>query len=55
MLIDDNGQLIRCPDSDIRIMGRNTQGVKIFNIDEKSSVVSVERVVEQDEDGEDEI
>ena len=55
MLIDDNGQLIRCPVSDIRIMGRNTQGVKIFNIDEKSSVVSVERVVEQDEDGEDEI
>ena len=50
MLIDDNGQLIRCPVSGIRIMGRNTQGVKIFNIDEKYSVVSVERVVEQDED-----
>ncbi len=32
MLIDDNGQLIRCPVSGIRIMGRNTQGVKIFNI-----------------------
>jgi hypothetical protein len=31
-------------------MGRNTQGVKIFNIDEKYSVVSVERVVEQDDD-----
>ena len=42
MLIDDNGQLIRCPVSDIRIMGRNTQGVKIFNIDEKSSVSSQE-------------
>ena len=55
MLIDDNGQLIRCPVSGIRIMGRNTQGVKIFNIDEKSSVVSVERVVEQDEDGEEDI
>ena len=50
MLIDDNGQLIRCPVSGIRIMGRNTQGVKIFNIDEKYSVVSVERVVEQDDD-----
>jgi DNA gyrase subunit A len=48
MLIDDNGQLIRCPVLGIRIMGRNTQGVKIFNIDEKSSVVSVERVAEQD-------
>ena len=29
-------------------MGRNTQGVKIFNISEDSSVVSVERVVEHD-------
>ena len=48
MLIDDNGQLIRCPVSGIRIMGRNTQGVKIFNISEDSSVVSVERVVEHD-------
>jgi DNA gyrase subunit A len=55
MLIDDNGQLIRCPISGIRIMGRNTQGVKIFNIDEKSSVVSVERVVEQEGEGEEEI
>jgi hypothetical protein len=35
-------------------MGRNTQGVKIFNIDEKSSVVSVERVVEQEDDVEEE-
>ena len=48
MLIDDNGQLIRCPVSGIRIMGRNTQGVKIFNISDDSSVVSVERVVEHD-------
>ena len=48
MLIDDKGQLIRCPVSGIRIMGRNTQGVKIFNISEDSSVVSVERVVEHD-------
>ena len=50
MLIDDNGQLIRCPVSGIRIMGRNTQGVKIFNISEDSSVVSVERVVEHDDE-----
>ena len=52
MLIDDNGQLIRCPVSGIRIMGRNTQGVKIFNIDENSSVVSVERVVEHEDEEE---
>ncbi len=52
MLIDDNGQLIRCPVSGIRIMGRNTQGVKIFNIDKNSSVVSVERVVEHEDEEE---
>ena len=52
MLIDDNGQLIRCPVSGIRIIGRNTQGVKIFNIDENSSVVSVERVVEHEDEEE---
>jgi len=48
MLIDNNGKLIRCPVSDIRVMGRTTQGVKIFNIDKKSHVVSVERIFESD-------
>ena len=50
MLIDDGGKLIRCPVTDIRIMGRNTQGVKIFNIEETSTVVSVERIIEQNGD-----
>ena len=50
MLIDDSGKLIRCPVTDIRIMGRNTQGVKIFNIEETSTVVSVERIIEQNGD-----
>jgi len=50
MLIDDSGKLIRCPVTDIRIMGRNTQGVKIFNIEETSIVVSVERIIEQNGD-----
>jgi len=48
MLIDNNGKLIRCPVSDIRVMGRTTQGVKIFNIDKKSHVVSVERIFESE-------
>jgi len=52
MLIDNSGKLIRCPVSDIRVMGRSTQGVKIFNIDKKSHVVSVERIFESDGDEE---
>ena len=52
MLIDDSGKLIRCPVSDIRVMGRTTQGVKIFNIDKNAHVVSVERIF--DTDGEEE-
>ena len=49
MLIDNNGKLIRCPISGIRIMGRTTQGVKIFNIDKNAHVVSVERIFESEE------
>ena len=52
MLIDNNGKLIRCPISGIRIMGRTTQGVKIFNIDKNAHVVSVERIFESEEEEE---
>jgi DNA gyrase subunit A len=52
MLVTDGGQLIRCPIDDVRIAGRNTQGVRIFKTDAVERVVSVERVSEGD--GEDE-
>jgi len=41
MLVTDGGQLIRCPVEDLRIIGRNTQGVTIFRTDENARVVSV--------------
>ncbi len=44
MLVTDAGQLIRCPVDDIRIAGRNTQGVRIFKTDSAEKVVSVERI-----------
>jgi DNA gyrase subunit A len=47
MLVTDRGQLIRCPVDDVRIAGRNTQGVRIFKTDEEETVVSVERVPEE--------
>ncbi|KAB2941051.1 DNA gyrase subunit A [Hyphomicrobium sp.] len=54
MLVTDGGQLIRCPVNDVRIAGRNTQGVRIFKTDEEERVVSVEHIPEDgsgDSDG----
>jgi DNA gyrase subunit A len=53
MLVTDRGQLIRCPVNGIRIAGRSTQGVIIFDTAEGERVVSVERISEED-GGEDE-
>ncbi|MET0431665.1 MAG: DNA gyrase subunit A [Hyphomicrobium sp.] len=50
MLVTDGGQLIRCPVHDIRIAGRNTQGVRIFKTDAEEKVVSVERITEEEAD-----
>ena len=41
MLVTDSGTLIRCPVNDVRVAGRNTQGVTIFKTDEDANVVSV--------------
>ncbi|MFG3593347.1 DNA gyrase subunit A [Bradyrhizobium sp. RDI18] len=50
MLVTDKGQLIRCPVEDIRIAGRSTQGVIVFDTAEDEHVVSVEHISE-DENG----
>jgi DNA gyrase subunit A len=56
MLVTDGGTLIRCPIDDIRIAGRNTQGVTIFKTEEDAKVVSVAHMGEtsddEEEDGE---
>ena len=46
MLVTDGGQLIRCPVDGIRVAGRGTQGVTIFDTAEGEHVVSVERISE---------
>jgi DNA gyrase subunit A len=51
MLVTDGGQLIRCPVNGIRIAGRSTQGVIVFSTAEGERVVSVERVTEEGENG----
>ena len=49
MLITKNGVAIRMPVKGIRVAGRNTQGVKLVNLDEKDLVIDVARVVPDDE------
>ncbi len=44
MLVTNGGQLIRCPVGGIRIAGRGTQGVIVFNTAEGERVVSVEHI-----------
>ncbi len=46
MLVTDGGKIIRCPVDDIRIAGRNTQGVTLFDTAEDEHVVSVARLSE---------
>ncbi|MDP7164588.1 MAG: DNA gyrase subunit A [Alphaproteobacteria bacterium] len=54
LLVTDGGQMIRCPVNDIRIAGRNTQGVTLFSTAEGERVVSVARLCDGGEDGDDE-
>ena len=53
MLVTDKGKLIRCPVDGIRIAGRSTQGVIVFDTAEGERVVSVERISEEAGEGED--
>ncbi|MFL6720216.1 MAG: DNA gyrase C-terminal beta-propeller domain-containing protein, partial [Sphingomonas sp.] len=50
MLVTDQGKMIRTTVGDIRVMGRNTQGVTIFRVAEGEHVVSVAKIEEADEE-----
>ncbi len=49
ILSTDQGQVIRMKISDISVLGRNTQGVRLINLDEKQEVVSGLAVVMDEE------
>lgn len=53
MMVSNGGQLIRCPIHDVRIAGRNTQGVTLFRVAADEDVVSVSLVDDADEDQDD--
>jgi DNA gyrase subunit A len=46
MLISDHGTLIRTPVSDVSVMGRNTQGVRLVTLSEGEKLAGLERIVE---------
>ena len=50
MLVTDQAKMIRTTVGDIRVMGRNTQGVTIFRVAENEHVVSVAKIEESDDD-----
>ena len=50
MLVTDQGKVIRTTVGDIRIAGRNTQGVTIFRVDKNEKVVSVAKIDESEEE-----
>src|SRR5215475_8775623 len=52
LLITQQGMIIRMPTNDVRAIGRATQGVRLIEIEGEDKVVSVARLVEKDENGE---
>jgi DNA gyrase subunit A len=51
MMITRHGVIIRVPVDGIRVIGRNTQGVRVMNLEPNDTVVDVARVVKEDESG----
>jgi len=48
MMITKRGVIIRVPVAGIRVIGRNTQGVKVMNLDAGDLIVDVARVVNEE-------
>lgn len=53
VVMTTNGVLIRQNVSDIRIIGRNTQGVKLIRLDEGDSIADITTVTRDDDDNND--
>ena len=50
MIINKSGLTIRMRVSDLRVMGRNTQGVKLINIKGNDSIAAVAKVIKEEEE-----
>jgi DNA gyrase subunit A len=52
-MITARGKLQRIAANEISIVGRNTQGVRVMNLDQDDTLVAVKRVPHEDSDTED--
>jgi DNA gyrase subunit A len=52
MLLTQQGQMVRTPVKDIREAGRNTQGVKLINLNTGDKLTAIARVVSENEEDE---
>ncbi len=50
MLVTDQAKLIRMPLDSLRVLGRGTAGVRLFNVDDNEHVVSAAKIGEDDSD-----
>ena len=50
MIITENGVVIRQHVNDIRVMGRNTQGVKLIKLDKNDFIADIAKVVREEDD-----
>lgn len=56
MLVANSGKIIRMPMDSVRLIGRNTQGVRLINLEEDEYVVDMSILArEEDVDGDDDI
>ncbi len=51
MLVTDQAKLIRMPLSSMRVIGRNSAGVKLFDVGKNELVVSAAKITEGDDEG----
>jgi DNA gyrase subunit A len=52
MIMTRKGVVIRCPISQLSVIGRNTQGVRLINLDEEDIVTDVAHLVKEEEEQE---
>ncbi len=52
MLVSSGGKVMRFRVKEIRVIGRNTQGVRLIGLDEGERVAAVARLAEREEEGE---
>lgn len=52
VMMSSTGQTVRISIRDLRVMGRNTQGVKLVNLKEDSTLVAVQKIQSSDQDEE---